>query len=92
MSLRIFALFILLSVFIVITGACAKISAPTGGPRDRKPPVVVESIPENGSINFKGKSLEVTFDEYVTLDNITEKFMVSPPTKKKPRIFLKGKA
>ncbi|MGZ5471608.1 MAG: hypothetical protein ACXWE0_08040, partial [Nitrososphaeraceae archaeon] len=26
----------------------------------------------------------VTFDEYVALDNINEKFMVSPPMKKKP--------
>jgi len=91
MNLNIFARLILLSIFLIITGACAKISAPTGGPRDRTPPVVVKSIPENSATNFKGKSIAITFDEYVTLDNITDKFMVSPPMKKKPRVFIKGK-
>jgi len=92
MNMSIFARYTLLSTILIITGACAKISAPTGGPRDKLPPVIVKSIPENGSINFRGKNLAVTFDEYVVLDNITEKFMVSPPMKKKPRIFIKGKS
>ena len=35
---------------------------------------------------------EVTFNEYVTLDKINEKFMVSPPLKDKPDISLKGKS
>jgi hypothetical protein len=83
---------ILLSLLIIFTGACAKISAPTGGPRDRQPPVVLKSVPENGATNFHGKSVSVTFDEYVVLDNINEKFMVSPPMKKKPNVFIKGKS
>jgi hypothetical protein len=72
-------------------GSCAKISAPTGGPRDRVPPSVVESVPDNGSVNFHGKRLEITFNEYVALDNINDKFMVSPPLKKKPKVYVKGK-
>jgi hypothetical protein len=72
-------------------GSCAKISTPTGGPRDRKPPVVVKTIPVNSSINFHGKKVEITFDEFVTLDNINDKFMVSPPLKKKPKVYMKGK-
>ena len=42
--------------------------------------------------NFKGKNVTVTFDEYVALDNITEKFMVSPPMKKKPKVSIRGKS
>jgi hypothetical protein len=80
------------SVLIVASGACAKISSPSGGQRDRTPPVVVKSVPVNGARNFSGKKLEIVFDEYVALDNINDKFMVSPPMKKKPRVFLKGKA
>ena len=91
MNMNILARFILLSILLIIAGACAKISAPTGGPRDRMPPVVVKSIPVNGATNFMGKDIAVTFDEYVSLDNITDKFMVSPPMKKKPRVFIKGK-
>ena len=35
--------------------ACAKISNPSGGPRDRTPPVVIETVPEYGAKNFRGK-------------------------------------
>ena len=81
-----------MSTLFILIGACAKISTPSGGPRDRMPPVVVKSVPENGAKNFRGKSIAITFDEYVALDKINEKFMVSPPMKKKPRVFTKGKS
>jgi hypothetical protein len=80
------------SALIVIISACAKVSSPSGGPRDRIPPVVVKSVPLNGARNFRGNKLEILFNEYVVLDNMNEKFMVSPPMKKKPRVFIKGKA
>jgi len=81
----------LISALIIIISACAKISSPSGGPRDRLPPVVVKSDPVNGARNFRGNKLAIVFNEYVVLDNISEKFMVSPPMKKKPRVFIKGK-
>jgi hypothetical protein len=89
---RMIARLFLILVFIVIVAACAKISSPSGGPKDRTPPVVVKSIPVNGARNFKGNKLEIVFNEYVVLDNINEKFMVSPPMKKKPKVLIKGKA
>lgn len=89
---KIIARLFLCTALIVTIGACAKINAPSGGQRDRTPPVVVKSYPVNGARNFKGKKLEIVFNEYVVLDNINEKFMVSPPMKKKPRVYLKGKA
>lgn len=82
----------ILAVILSLAGACAKISTPTGGPTDKTPPVVVKSLPANSTRNFKGKEISITFDEYVTLDNISEKFMVSPPMKKKPRVYIKGKS
>lgn len=84
--------FLIISALFVLVGACAKISNPSGGVRDRTPPVVLETIPEYGTKNFKGKRITILFDEYVTLDNIAEKFMVSPPLKKKPRVYIKGKS
>jgi len=82
--------FILVSGFILAAG-CAKISSPTGGPKDKEPPVIVKSEPLNGSKNFTDKKIVITFDEYITLDNINEKFMVSPPMKNKPVIMVRGK-
>ena len=81
----------LLIIFNATLSGCAKINSPTGGPRDRKPPVVVESVPVNGARNFKEKKIVITFDEFVTLEKINEKFMVSPPLEEKPEIFLRGK-
>jgi len=84
--------FFLLTTLLIIAFACAKISQPTGGPRDKKPPVAVKSTPQNGTRNFIGKSITITFDEFVVLENINEIFMVSPPMKKKPKVFIKGKS
>jgi hypothetical protein len=83
-------LFLIYALFAII-GSCAKISYPSGGRKDKTPPVLVKSTPLNGSKNFSGKKIEVVFDEYVVLDNINDKFMVSPPMKKKPKVFTKGK-
>lgn len=82
-----------LPVFIayVVVVSCAKPSSPTGGPKDKEPPVIVKSVPANGQTNFRGKKITITFNEYIQLDKIAEKFMVSPPMKKKPEISIKGK-
>ncbi|MGD0340111.1 MAG: Ig-like domain-containing domain [Bacteroidales bacterium] len=79
-------------ILLILIAGCAKVSSPTGGPRDREPPVVVKSSPANGAKNFKGNEVSVTFNEFVVLENINDKFMVSPPMKKKPKIFLRGKS
>ena len=43
----------LMSTLFIIVGACAKISTPSGGMRDRIPPVVVKCIPEYGNKKFQ---------------------------------------
>jgi len=91
MDRRIVGRLFLNAVLIAFLISCAKISSPSGGSRDRKPPVVVESVPLNLAKNFRGEKIKTVFDEYVVLDNISEKFMVSPPMKKKPRVSIKGK-
>jgi uncharacterized protein (DUF2141 family) len=79
-------------IILILIAGCAKISAPSGGPRDREPPVLVKSVPVNGAKNFKGDEVSITFNEYIDLDKITEKFMVSPPMKKKPKVIKRGKS
>ena len=80
------------AVVMLLALSCAKISSPTGGPKDTEPPVIVKSLPENGTVLFTGKSFNVSFDEYVVLDRISEKFMVSPPLSEKPEVKLRGKS
>ncbi len=80
-----------LLIMAFLAQRCANAVAPTGGPKDDRPPVVVEAVPENHSINFTAKKIEITFDEYITLDNANQNVLISPPMDEKPDIKLKNK-
>ena len=79
------------ALLLLSLAGCAKQSAPAGGPKDIIPPVVLKTVPVSGVKNFKGNRIVITFNEYVTLDKISDKFMTSPPMKKMPKIFIRGK-
>ncbi len=85
----IFCLGLLLTAFLA--QRCANAVAPTGGPKDTTPPVVVAAVPENQSTHFIGKKIEITFDEFITLENANQNVMISPPLKEKLDIKLKNK-
>ena len=79
-------------IIVAAMAACAKVGTPAGGPKDKTPPVVVETIPLNGAKDFHGNKIVITFDEYVQLDKVSEKLMISPPFKKKPQVAIRGKS
>ena len=64
---------------------------PQGGPKDSIPPVPLKSEPEIGVLEWKGKRIEVTFDEYIQLDNIAANMMMSPPQQNPPDVKARGK-
>jgi uncharacterized protein (DUF2141 family) len=86
-----YQLILLPLVLYILVSGCAKVNSPSGGPRDREIPVITECDPPNGTVNFTGKEISISFNEYVILDKISEKFMVSPPMKIKPKVFTRGK-
>ena len=71
--------------------ACANIGNPNGGPYDNDPPKFVGSNPEMNRLNFKGKKIEVYFDEYISIDQPNENVIVTPPQKQSPTIMALGK-
>jgi len=71
---------------------CANVVTPSGGPKDDKSPVVIEASPENNSTDFNGKTIHLTFDEFVTLNNPSNNVMISPPMSKKPTYRTSGKS
>lgn len=85
-------LLVTVGIFYLLFGnSCANPGAgPEGGPRDSIAPVVESMVPANYSTNFKGKEITVTFDEYVVMDNLQTKLVVSPPLAEKPTIKTKG--
>jgi len=87
---------ILLLVIIVIGylsffTSCANIGMPSGGLKDSIPPVIVRSIPAYGQRNFTDQKIRLTFNEFVIVEGLNDKFVVSPPTTKRPSIRTKGK-
>jgi len=71
---------------------CAHPVTPSGGPKDVTPPIIIETIPENGSANFATKKFSIKFNEYVSLDNIQEQALISPPMNEMPEFTVKGKS
>lgn len=58
--------------------SCAQVVAPTGGKKDTLSPKLVKSFPENQTKNFKGKIIELQFDEYINVDNIQQQLLITP--------------
>ena len=75
----------------LLLSACANVVAPTGGAKDVTPPKVTEAVPANQGTGFNGRKIELTFDEYVTLNNANQNVIISPLLKEKPDIKLSGK-
>ena len=79
------------SFLVLLIMSCAQVGSLSGGPKDKKPPVVIEMIPPNYSTHFTGRKFEIKFNEFVKLDKINEQLLVSPPIKEFPDFKLKGK-
>ncbi len=65
-------------LFSIIFWQCARQTQPGGGPKDTDPPQLISSVPENGQKNFKGKAIELTFDEFVKLKDPKEEILITP--------------
>jgi hypothetical protein len=83
-------IFLGLSLF---SHSCANTTqAPTGGPKDTIPPVLVKITPLPGSkkVPTHGTQVYFGFNEYVKVSNGTSIYL-SPPQKKAPKYKIKGK-
>ena len=78
-------------VATVMLCRCANVVTPSGGPKDTQPPIVLSASPENNSTDFNGKTIHLTFDEFVTLNNPSNNVLISPPLSKKPTYRTSGK-
>ena len=70
---------------------CAQVMPLNGGERDNQPPKLVESNPLNTSLNFKGRTLEFKFDEFVQIKDIANQLVITPQTKDMPYVEASGK-
>ena len=70
---------ILLSLLFLITLKCAKRVSPTGGPKDSLPPQLINASPKLNTTFFDKDGFTLTFDEYVSLKDISKQLIISPP-------------
>lgn len=75
----------------LLLASCAKMGQPDGGWYDETPPKVIGANPADGGVNVKAKKVSIFFDEFIKLDNPTEKVVVSPPQLETPEIKASGK-
>ena len=81
-----------LLLLLLFFSSCANRGiGPQGGPKDTIPPRMVKEQPLNQSVNFHGKKIEITFNEYLQLDNIQQNLLVSPPQQVSPIVKAIGK-
>ncbi|MBQ8968681.1 MAG: Ig-like domain-containing protein [Bacteroidaceae bacterium] len=78
-------------LFSFILAACASIGSPDGGPYDETPPRVVQCTPANKATENTKKKVSILFDEYIKMENASEKVVVSPPQIEMPNIRAIGK-
>ena len=85
--LKIFAIIVV--AFVV--ASCARMGNPDGGWYDETPPRVVGASPSEKATNVNAKKVYINFDEFIKVDNPTEKVVVSPPQIEAPEIKAQGK-
>ncbi len=76
---------------LAVTMSCARMGRPDGGWYDETPPTVVDTYPADGGTGVKARKISIVFDEFIKLDNATEKVVVSPPQAEQPDIKSTGK-
>ncbi|MEO5593564.1 MAG: Ig-like domain-containing protein [Chitinophagaceae bacterium] len=90
MNRKVFTAFLALVVFVffiaAMGGGCANPIAPSGGPRDSLPPLLVSVTPKDSSENFNAKRVTFSFNEFVQVDNVHDNLIVSPVPKLEPLV------
>ena len=75
-----------------IIWGCANVGTLTGGDKDETPPQLdTLNSTRNFQTNFPGRSFELTFDEWLTLNDVFNQVIVSPPLEFRPEVSLKKK-
>ena len=82
---------VLTLMLVWMVTSCARMGSPDGGWYDETPPKVVSALPEDYGTGVHSQKIFINFNEYIKLDNPTEKVVVSPPQLEQPEIKAQGK-
>ena len=71
--------FLLFAFLVLFFSQCAKKGRPGGGPKDEDAPLFVTANPPYESINFDKNEINIYFNEYIKLKDLTKQLIISPP-------------
>jgi len=91
-SKRSYAIVYIYVVLSYMLYACASQASLGGGAKDVAPPDIIAQYPTHEAMQFKGKQIKLTFNEYIQLASPSENILVSPRLEKSPDFVLKGKS
>ncbi len=80
-----------ITLVVMTLHSCARMGNPDGGWFDDTPPRVVRTSPSDRGTKANQKRVTIEFDEYIKLDDPTNKVVVSPPQLEMPEIKASGK-
>lgn len=82
---------VMLCTLTCIVG-CARMGSPDGGWYDETPPRIIACTPEENATGVKGKRVTINFDEYIKVEGVQEKVVISPPQMEQADIKTTGKS
>jgi len=82
---------LLYSFLSMLVVACASLGSPDGGEYDEIPPKVISSFPAERATGVQTRKARINFDEFIKLENASEKVIVSPPQIEPANIRAEGK-
>ena len=85
-------LLVALSCWSGFSTGCANIIPPSGGPRDSIPPRVVDIDPPDSTVNFRGRRITISFDEYVDLRDVSNNLFFTPTFENVPKITVRARS
>lgn len=76
---------------VLALSSCAKMGNPDGGWYDETPPRITACVPNDKATGVRTRKVSIHFNEYIQVDNPSEKVVVSPPQMEMPEIKAGGK-
>jgi hypothetical protein len=84
---------LLSGLLYLLACACATPTPPQGGPRDTEAPkLVLQQSTPNGQVNFIVRPIEIAFDEWVQLEEVSTQVLVSPPLEFRPQLRIRKRS
>ena len=79
------------ALILILIVSCARMGQPDGGWYDDTPPRILSSSPADKATGVDRRKITISFDEFVKLEDATNKVVVSPPQLETPEIKTQGK-